>query len=29
LAPGGKVGRFIIWSEKAIEDLRNLYIWRI
>ena len=26
LAPGGKVGRFIIWSEKAIEDLRNLYI---
>jgi len=26
LAPGGKLGRFIIWSEKAIEDLRNLYI---
>ncbi|BFI73105.1 50S ribosomal protein L4 [Nanoarchaeota archaeon] len=26
LAPGGKPGRFIIWSEKAIEDLRNLYI---
>jgi len=26
LAPGGKIGRFIIWSEKAIENLRNLYI---
>ncbi|MGC9133194.1 MAG: 50S ribosomal protein L4 [Nanopusillaceae archaeon] len=26
LAPGGKVGRYIIWSEKAIEDLRSLYI---
>ncbi len=26
LAPGGKAGRFIIWSEKAIEDLRNFYI---
>lgn len=26
LAPGGKIGRFTIWSKKAIEDLRNLYI---
>ncbi|BBL45681.1 50S ribosomal protein L4 [Nanobdella aerobiophila] len=26
LAPGGKVGRYIVWSEKAIEDLRKLYI---
>jgi len=26
LAPGGEPGRFIIWSEKAIEELENLYI---
>lgn len=26
LAPGGEPGRFIIWSDKAIEELNNLYI---
>ena len=26
LAPGGKPGRFTIWTKKAIEDLRNLFI---
>jgi len=26
LAPGGEPGRFIIWSEKAIEELEDLYI---
>ncbi|MEM0379452.1 MAG: 50S ribosomal protein L4 [Nanopusillaceae archaeon] len=26
LAPGGVPGRFIIWSEKAIEELKDLYL---
>ncbi|MEM1634481.1 MAG: 50S ribosomal protein L4 [Nanopusillaceae archaeon] len=26
LAPGGIPGRFVIWSEKAIEELRELYL---
>jgi len=26
LAPGGEPGRFIIWSDRAIEELSNLYI---
>ena len=26
LAPGGEPGRFIIWSEKAIEELKDLYL---